>query len=153
MALQGIQPVQPRPAKQKTRTGDATKILKPVGQALGAIGGGLAAAATTPFTGPLGLAAAGTLGAASGAQAGGGLGAFLGEKITPTRTITEQPQAAPPIQNLQSLSQQYKMTDNGRLMLEGLAIAQSDPDLQEFAKPLGTAIMQDIAQNNPRRRV
>jgi hypothetical protein len=157
MALQGITPVQPRQQQKVARGG---KLAGPL-----AALGGLAGAAIGTMTAPgVGTKAGATLGAKLGAGLGGlsaglGAGSTLGSLIDParTKTVTQGPQMMGQIgggQLLgggQSLSQKYKMSDAGRMALEGLQVAKAVPEYQQYQEPLAMAILQDISANNRQR--
>jgi hypothetical protein len=152
MALQGITPVQPRQQQKVARGGKLAQPLGALGGLVGGIGGGMAGFATG---GPLGALKGATMGAAQGA----GAGATLGSLIDParTKTVTQGPQMMGQIgggQLLgggQSLSQKYKMSDAGRMALEGLQVAKAVPEYREYQEPLAMAILRDISANNRQR--
>jgi len=151
MALQGITPVQPR---QQQKVSRGSKLAGPL-----AALGGLAGAAIGTMAAPgAGTASGATLGAKLGAGLGGltaglGAGATLGGLIDParTKTVTQGPQSMGQVGGGQSLSQKYKMSDAGRLALEGLQVAKAVPEYREYQEPLAMAILQDISANNRQR--
>ena len=136
MAITPIQPVQKRQQQTRTTGGQLGKTLGPALGIAGAIAGGLATGGT---------------GALGGFSAGMGAGQGLGQILDPVKRETvEQQQPSAPQLGVQQVSQKYKMSDNGRIALEGLQVAQADPAYAEYQEPLALAIMQDIAQNNPK---
>lgn len=143
MAITPVQPVA-RPQQRVERSGG--KLGKPLGTALG-LAGGIAGGIVGAAGGP----ASAAQGALGGFAAGQATGQGLGGLIDPAKSkvVSNQPMASAPMPT-QSVSQKYKMSDNGRIALEGLRVAQADPDFAEYQEPLALAIMNDIAQNNPR---
>lgn len=141
MALQGITPVQPSQQQKVSRGGKLGRMLSGLGLVVG---------------GTIG-AAGGPMGALKGASAGAAAGGSLGNLIDPVRTktvTTQGPQSMGQVGQVgggQSLSQKYKMSDAGRLALEGLQVAKAVPEYREYQEPLAMAILQDISANNRQR--
>jgi len=147
MAIQGINPVQPAQQRQVSRGGKLGGPLGKLGALIGGVGGGLAGFAAG---GPAGAA----IGAAKGAASGAGTGMTLGGLIDParTKTVTSGPQTMGSIGGgAASLAQKYKLSDAGRLALQGLEVAKANPQYEAYQEPLAMAILQDIAANNRQR--
>jgi hypothetical protein len=142
----GIQPVQ----KQPTRRVEESKTAKRAGGLLGAIGG-VAGGITGALPGlasrnPMAAIAGGTAGAAGGFSAGQQLGRSIGERIEPTRTITEDaPVGVTQIQG-------FNVSENTQKYSEALQIlADLPPEVSQPSSQLLTAaLMQDLAQTNTR---
>jgi hypothetical protein len=147
MAMVGINPVQPAQQIQKSKGGKLGRPLGALGALVGGVGGGLAGAAA----GPLGIAKGATLGAAQGAGAGYTLGNLIDPQRTTTETIGPKSMGGVGGFDAQSLAQKYKMSDAGRMALEGLAVVQQNPQYRDYIEPLGLAVMQDIGANNRQR--
>jgi hypothetical protein len=138
MAGVQINPVAPPRKKMVKRGGKLGEILGKVG----AVGGGIIGG----FTG-------GPMGALQGATTGATMGSTLGGLADPGRMVEAkppQPQSQPRMDTLGQLSQKYKLSDNGRIALNALQVAQRNPQYQEYIEPLGMAVMTDIGQNNQR---
>lgn len=146
MAIQGINPIQPAQTYKKSRGGKAGGVLGGLGGLAGGISGGIAGFAAGGLPGAI-------KGATMGAAQGAGAGMTLGGLIDParTKTVTQAPQSMGQIGGGQSLAQKYKMSEAGRLALEGFQVAKAIPEYQEYQEPLAMAIMQDIAANNKQR--
>lgn len=146
MAIQGINPVQPAQQRKVSRGGKLAAPLGKLGALIGGVGGGLAGFAAG---GPGGAAA----GAAKGAAQGAGAGMTLGGLIDParTKTVTQGPQSMGSVGGAASLAQKYKLSDAGRLALQGFEVAKAIPEYAEYQEPLAMAILQDIAANNRQR--
>lgn len=151
MAIQGINPVQPAQQRQVSRGGKLGGPLGKLGALIGGVGGGLAGFAAG---GPGGAALGAAKGAAFGAAQGAGAGMTLGGLIDParTKTVTSGPQTMGSVGGgAASLAQKYKLSDAGRLALQGLEVAKANPQYEAYQEPLAMAILQDIAANNRQR--
>lgn len=147
MAIVGVNPVAPAQKRTISKGGKLGGQLGALGGVIGGVAGGIAGMAG----GPLAALQGATLGAAQGAGAGGTLGSL----IDPARakTVSQAPQSMGSAGGGQGLSiaEKYKMSQNGRIILDALQVAKSIPAYAEYQKPLGMAILQDIAANNPQR--
>lgn len=148
MATQ-ITPVQ-RQATRRVKESKAAKtggnILGAVGAVAGGIAGGIGGLASG---GPLGAAAGATAGTAGGFGAGRNLGSFIGERIQPTRTITDPvPVSGGPLPGLQ-LSPQAQQFGEALQILKQIPAEIAAP----HSRSLTAALMNELANINATRRI
>ena len=146
MAITGINQVQPAQKIQTTSGGKLARPLGALGGLIGGIGGGVVG---FKGGGPAGAAKGATQGFLMGTGAGAGLGNLIDPQRTSTQTI--EPGFMGSVGGtggVETLAQKYKMSDSGRVALQGLAVARQNPQWQSYQEPLGMAVMQDIGANN-----